>query len=143
MKVEGKDIIALGDWEYVGADGGLFVGSGIYIYWKYKLDDDGNHARDKDGNPILKPVAKLRGGSTKKYKTNKDGVPWLVENVFPIWNGMRTLPGPRDKTVVNYPNHKQFITVGSALLPKLMEIGRPMVAGTGRGRSLQAVDQRA
>ena len=117
VKVEGKDVIALGDWEYVGADGGLFVGSGIYIYWKYKLDDDGNHARDKDGNPILKPVAKLRGGSTKKYKTNKDGMPWLVENVVPIWEGMKALPGPHDDSGLITRDYKQFITVGSALSP--------------------------
>ena len=35
VKVEGRDVIELGDWEYVQGNGGLFVGSGIYIYWKH------------------------------------------------------------------------------------------------------------
>jgi hypothetical protein len=68
VKVEGKDDIALGDWEYVKGDGGLFVGSGIYIYWKHALDDKGEPKRGANGNIVLKPVAKLRGDEREKIQ---------------------------------------------------------------------------
>jgi hypothetical protein len=115
VKVEGKDIIALGDWEYVKGDGGLFVGSGIYIYWKHDLDKNGELKRDDKGNIVLKPVSKLRGSNAKKYKIDKNGEPWLVANVLPIWKNMRKLPEPGDKTGLVISDYKQFITVGSAL----------------------------
>jgi hypothetical protein len=118
VKVEGKDDIALGDWEYVKGDGGLFVGSGIYIYWKHALDDKGEPKRDAHGNIVLKPVAKLRGANAKKYKTNENGEPWLVGNVLPIWKNMTALPQPGDKTGLITQDYKQFITAGSALSPR-------------------------
>jgi hypothetical protein len=92
VKHEGKDIIELGDWEHNDANGGLFVGSGIYIYWKHDIDANGDPLRKPDGSIILKPVAKLRGASVQSYKTNDKGEPWLVEHTLPIWRNMRTLP---------------------------------------------------
>jgi hypothetical protein len=92
VKHEGKDIIELGDWEHNDANGGLFVGSGIYIYWKHDIDPNGDPLRKPDGSIILKPVAKLRGASVQSYKTNDKGEPWLVEHTLPIWRNMRTLP---------------------------------------------------
>jgi hypothetical protein len=118
VKTEGKDVIALGDWEYVKGDGGLFVGSGIYIYWKHKLDDKGEPVRDANGNIVLKPVAKLRGASAKKYKINENGEPWLVANVLPIWKNMVALPQRGDDSGLITQDYKQFITIGSALSPR-------------------------
>ena len=118
VKTEGKDVIGLGDWEYVKGDGGLFVGSGIYIYWKHALDEKGEPKRDDKGNIILKPVSKLRGSNAKKYKIDKNGVPWLVANVLPIWKNMYALPQPGDKTGLVISEYKQFVTIGSALSPK-------------------------
>ena len=117
VKVEGRDVIALGDWEFVQGDGGLFVGSGIYIYWKHKLDDKGEPERDANGNIVLKPVSKMRGSNAKKYKIDANGVPWLVANVLPIWKSMTTLPRPGDKSGLVISDYKQFVTVGSALSP--------------------------
>ena len=118
VKTEGKDVISLGDWEYVKGDGGLFVGSGIYIYWKHKLDDKGEPERDAKGNIILKPVSKLRGANAKKYKIDKNGEPWLVANVLPIWKTMRKLPEPGDTSGLVISDYKRFVTIGSALSPK-------------------------
>lgn len=117
VKVEGRDAIALGDWEFVQGDGGLFVGSGIYIYWKHKLDDKGEAERDANGNIVLKPVSKMRGSNAKKYKIDANGVPWLVANVLPIWKGMTTLPKSGDKSGLVITDYKQFVTIGSALSP--------------------------
>ena len=61
VKFEGRDAISLGDWEFANCDGGLFVGSGIYIYWKHKLDEKSEPERDNNGNIKLRPVEKLRG----------------------------------------------------------------------------------
>ena len=115
VKTENKDIIGLGDWEYVKGDGGLFVGSGIYIYWKHSLDEKGEPKRNAEGNIILKPVSKLRGSNAKKYKLEKDGTPWLVANILPIWKNMRALPQPGDNSGLVISEYKQFITIGSAL----------------------------
>jgi len=124
VKREGKDVIELGDWELNDADGGLFVGSGIYIYWKHDTDQYGAPKRKPDGSIILKPVAKLRGASVQSYKTNDKGEPWLVENTLPIWRNMRTLPelseahiAERDQGVIRQ-DYKQFVTIGSALSPR-------------------------
>jgi hypothetical protein len=117
VKVEGKDVIALGDWEFVQGDGGLFVGSGIYIYWKYDLNDKGEPKRDDNGNLVLKPVSKMRGSNQKKYKIDANGEPWLVANVLPIWKSMATLPKAGDKSGLVISDYKQFVTVGSALSP--------------------------
>lgn len=117
VKVEGKDVIALGDWEFVQGDGGLFVGSGIYIYWKYALDDKGEPRRDANGNIVLKPVSKMRGSNQKKYKLDANGEPWLVANVLPIWKSMTDLPKPGDKNGLVISDYKQFVTEGSALSP--------------------------
>lgn len=122
VKTEGRDVINLGDWEYAGANGGLFVGSGIYIYWKHKLDGEGNPAIDDKGNVILKPVAKLRGASARNYKVNEKGEPWLVEKVLPIWKNMRRWPEQGEGLIIE--DYKQFVTIGSALSP-----GRWKIAG--------------
>jgi hypothetical protein len=118
VKIEGKDVITLGDWEYAKANGGLFVGSGIYMYWKYKFDENGEPKRDEKGNIVLKPVAKLRGANAKKYKVNEKGEPWLVENVLPIWENMVALPTPGDNSGLITRDYKQFVTIGSALSPR-------------------------
>jgi hypothetical protein len=123
VKVEGKDVISLGDWEYVQGDGGIFVGSGIYAYWKYKLDEHGEPVRDENGNIVLKPVAKLRGGRVKNYKTDKNGDPWLVANVLPIWRGMTSLPERGDGSGLVTRDYKQFITIGSALSYRRFALG--------------------
>ena len=65
VKIEGRDVISLGDWEFANVDGGLFVGSGIYIYWKQKVDEKGEPVRDANGNIKLEEVAKLRGARVK------------------------------------------------------------------------------
>jgi hypothetical protein len=121
VKREGKDVIELGDWELNDADGGLFVGSGIYIYWKHDIDENGDPKRKPDGSIILKPVAKLRGASVKSYQTNEKGEPWLVEHTLPIWRNMQTLPElsadhmtERDQGKIRQ-DYKQFVTIGSAL----------------------------
>jgi len=123
VKTEGKDVIALGDWEYVKGDGGLFVGSGIYIYWKHKLDDRGEPMRDHNGNIVLKPVAKLRGASAKNYKIDENGEPWLVANVLPIWRSMTKLPSRGDKSGLVTRDYKIFKTIGSVLHPKSWKLG--------------------
>jgi hypothetical protein len=115
VKVEGRDAIGLGDWEFVRGDGGLFVGSGIYIYWKYDLDENGEPKRDAKGDIVLKPVSKMRGSNAKKYKTDATGLPWLVANVLPIWKAMTAFPRPGDGSGSVLSDYKQFVTVGSAL----------------------------
>jgi hypothetical protein len=117
VKVEGRDVIALGDWEFVQGDGGLFVGSGIYIYWKHDLDDKGEAKRDANGNVVLKPVSKMRGSNQKKYKTDASGNHWLVANVLPIWKSMEIYPKAGDGSGLVVSDYKQFVTVGSALSP--------------------------
>jgi hypothetical protein len=130
VKREGKDVIELGDWELNDADGGLFVGSGIYIYWKHDIDENGDPKRKPDGSIILKPVAKLRGASVKSYQTNDKGEPWLVEHTLPIWRNMRTLPELSERHMAEREqgkirqDYKQFVTIGSALSP-----GRWKLAG--------------
>jgi hypothetical protein len=136
-------LIALGDWEYVEADGGLFVGSGIYIYWKYKLDAKGEPARDATGNIILKPVSKLRGSNAKKYKMNENGDPWLVANVLPIWNAMRNLPQPGDKSGLVISEYKTIRHGRLGTLGETLAFSRTMVAGTGRADGLQTNPRRA
>ena len=117
VKIESKDVISLGDWEFVQGHGGLFVGSGIYIYWKHKLDDNGNPKLDENGNIILKPVAKLRGARANRYKLTKNGEPWLVANVLPIWLTMNKLPAPGDGSGLVTRDYKTFVPIGSALSP--------------------------
>ena len=46
-------IVDLGDWEYSGADSGLFVLPGVYTYGKIEYD--------KNGSRTIKPLTKLRG----------------------------------------------------------------------------------
>ena len=86
------DDVCLGDWEFGVADGGIFVGSGIYVYWKVGFEADGSPKIDKKikaktGELVQekKPVEKLRGGSPKKYPTNDKGEPWLVAATLPLW----------------------------------------------------------
>jgi hypothetical protein len=91
VKIVEKDV-CLGDWEFVIADGGIFVGSGIYVYWKVKFEDDGSLKINKEIEkktgarvPVKSPTEKLRGGSSKKYPTNDKGEPWLVAATLPLW----------------------------------------------------------
>jgi hypothetical protein len=79
---------------------------------------------NKDGNIILKPVAKLRGANVKNYAIDKNGDPWLVANVLPIWKDMRALPQPGDDSGLVTSDYKQFITIGWAL-----SLGRWKLAG--------------
>jgi hypothetical protein len=115
VKIEGKDVISLGDWEAARADGGLFVGSGIYLYWRHTLDENGEPKRDENGNVVLRHVAKLRGARVKNYKTDANSDPWLVANVLPIWRSMTRLPTPGDGSGLVRRDYKQLITIGSAL----------------------------
>jgi hypothetical protein len=110
-----RSVISLGDWEFVRGDGGIFVGSGIYNYWKHKLDKSGEAVLDTNGNIVLKPVAKLRGARVKNYKLDKNGEPWLVANVLPIWRTMTEFPERGDGSGLVTRDYKQFITIGGAL----------------------------
>ena len=104
-------------------DGGLFVGSGIYIYWKQKVDEKGEPVRDANGNVRLEEVAKLRGARVKNYKLNEAGEPWLVANVLPVWRAIDHLPDPDNRKAVAAfkefglvkRDYKTFVTIGSAL----------------------------
>ena len=58
---------------------------------------------------------KLRGARVKNYKLNKDGEPWLVANVLPIWRTMTELPERGDGSGLVTRDYKQLITIGSAL----------------------------
>jgi hypothetical protein len=137
------DDVFLGDWEFGVADGGIFTGSGIYVYWKVGFDKNGKVMIDKDIEkrtgarvPLKKPVEKLRGGSTKKYPTNDKGEPWLLAVTLPLWEkgftnesaaGMRgvleTFGGPNAPFLlaVEQP-YKKFIGATQALTPDRWKI---------------------
>src|SRR6516165_4393996 len=68
------EIVDLGDWEYSGADSGLFVLPGVYTYGKIEYD--------KNGSRTIKPLTKLRGGDPKKYDATVKANQWLIKNVL-------------------------------------------------------------
>jgi hypothetical protein len=62
---KGDDDVALGDWEYCEADGGIFIQAGVYAYGKVKIS--------KDGKRSIIAVSKLRGATAKNYTMRKTG----------------------------------------------------------------------
>jgi hypothetical protein len=72
----GDDKVSRGDWEFAEGDGGIFVQSGVYCYWKTTID--------KDGKERKKEVSKLRGANLKNYKLGDSGHPFLVEKTLQV-----------------------------------------------------------
>jgi hypothetical protein len=75
---KGDDDVALGDWEYCEADGGIFIQAGVYAYGKVKIG--------KDGKRSIIPVSKLRGATAKNYTSAEDGAgAWLIRETLTRW----------------------------------------------------------
>jgi hypothetical protein len=103
---KGKGKAPLGYWEQNDIDGGLFVGAGIYSYWKEWINDKGE----------LKRVAvnKQRGVDPKRVSYDSDINRDFVSAVLEKW--MLTDPDKaNDDHYVVRPKHKIFVTIGMAL----------------------------
>jgi hypothetical protein len=95
--------VDLGDWEYVGAERGLFVYPGLYTYGKAKYDVDGKVV-------AFEPVTKMRGADPKKF-TNDEADQWIIKTVLAAW---RKPYDPDNPPCIEGPFTK-YITAGNAL----------------------------
>jgi hypothetical protein len=68
---------------------------------------------------------------------DKDGLPWLVANVLPIWRGMTSLPSRGDNSGLVTRDYKQFVTIGSALSPRRWKLAGRWSPEPGKPMPLQ------
>jgi hypothetical protein len=104
----GDEKVCLGDWEFADGDGGIFVQSGVYCYWKTSIDEEGKEQK--------KEVSKLRGANIKNYKLGKSGQPFLVEKTLEAWNTPYNVMDSKTHPCIE-ETYKKFLTIGSALTP--------------------------
>lgn len=93
----------LGSWEVEKLDGGLFIGSGFYIFWNMKRDNE------ETGQIKLVTKLKTRGTNQKSIDIDADRNAKLVATTLEQW--MKTYPNHP----VMYLHTNKFITIGMAL----------------------------
>jgi hypothetical protein len=97
------DKVDLGDWEYVEAEGGIFVYPGLYTYGKAKYGSDGKVI-------AFEPVTKMRGANPKNF-TDDDPDQWIIKAVLAAW---RKPYDPDNPPGIKGP-YLKYITAGNAL----------------------------